>query len=142
MNHLIPFLHANWMLATAVVVVLLALLLVELKHRLTAAVSVSAQDSVLKVNQKNAQIIDVRSTEDFKKGHIVDAQSHPNASVKDLVERLKKHQEHPILVVCASGNQSKLMAVGLKKHGFTSVHAIEGGINTWKKASLPTIKES
>jgi rhodanese-related sulfurtransferase len=44
----------------------------------------------------------------------------------------------PILCMCAKGGQASLGAKLLKDYGFTNVKIIEGGIEGWKNAGLPT----
>lgn len=43
-----------------------------------------------------------------------------------------------IIVHCASGGRSALAAATLQDMGYTNVAHMEGGINAWKEAGLPT----
>ncbi len=42
------------------------------------------------------------------------------------------------IVHCAAGGRSALAAATLKDMGYTNVAHMEGGINAWKEAGLPT----
>ncbi len=46
--------------------------------------------------------------------------------------------DRPIYLICNSGNRSRVAADALVKQGFTSVYNVDGGIQAWLRADLPT----
>ncbi len=44
----------------------------------------------------------------------------------------------PVIVTCGAGGQAALGAYQLKQMGFTNVAFIDGGMQAWKDAGLPT----
>ena len=83
-----------------------------------------------------AFLLDVRTQEEWNKIHI------PNATLIPLDELPSRLQEIPhdkqIIVVCHSGNRSKLGANILREAGFTRVSSMAGGMNAWEQAGYPT----
>jgi len=90
------------------------------------------------INSKNAQIIDVRSAEDFAKGSLPNARNLPTASLKDRHGELKK--DRPVIVVCNSGGSAGPAAAQLRAAGFTDVFVLAGGLAAWREAGLPVRK--
>jgi rhodanese-related sulfurtransferase len=56
------------------------------------------------------------------------------------VKELERFKEKPVIVSCATGNRSGSAAAVLRKHGFTNVVNLAGGIAAWQQAGLPTGK--
>lgn len=47
-------------------------------------------------------------------------------------------QDQPIYVICNSGNRSRVASDHLIKLGYKTVYNVDGGIQAWIKAGLPT----
>ncbi len=72
---------------------------------------------------RGAIILDVRTPDEFKRGHIKGALNLP---LQDLPKSGKlKNKNQPIITCCASGMRSAAAASTLKKAGFTDV--LNGG---------------
>jgi rhodanese-related sulfurtransferase len=87
------------------------------------------------INSKNAQVLDVRSAEDFAKGSLPGARNVPAASVKDRAGELKK--DRPVIVVCNSGTTAGPAAAQLRAAGVAEVFVLAGGLAAWREAGLP-----
>ncbi len=82
-------------------------------------------------------IIDVRTPEEFSKGHL------PNAKNIDWrgndfdkqVASLDKTK--PVFVYCLSGGRSSSAASAMRASGFKEVYELDGGIMKWRGANLP-----
>lgn len=83
----------------------------------------------------SAQILDVRTKEEFAAGHIAKAILIPWTD-KDFEARAVKELDpkKPILVYCRSGRRSAEAIAALVKLGFTDIRHLEGGIIAWQKA--------
>ena len=88
-----------------------------------------------------AQVLDVRTKEEFAAGHLAKAVLIPWTD-KDFATRAAKELDpgKPLLVYCRSGRRSAEAAAALVKLGFTDVRNVEGGILAWEKAKLPIVK--
>jgi hydroxyacylglutathione hydrolase len=86
--------------------------------------------------QKNVvYILDVRSDTEYREGHITGAHHIFYGDLADHLDELPRDQD--IVVQCASGVRSQIAASLLRKHDFTQVSNLRGGIEAWEKAGLP-----
>lgn len=92
------------------------------------------------VNRENALLIDVRSGDKFREGHIHGSENVPLEQLEDEVERLKKLHDRPIILACELGNQANSGGVKLLKAGIKPVYRLKGGIEAWKGEKLPLVK--
>ncbi len=69
---------------------------------------------------RNAEIIDVRTTAEYQRGHLEGAHSLPYTRMKHHLEGLPRNR--PLFVHCASGKRASLATSFLKAHGFNAVH--------------------
>lgn len=92
------------------------------------------------INHKNAFILDVRQPEEYKGGHIINAQLIPLGDLQARIGELSKYKDKPVVVVCRSGNRSGSACATLTKQGFTEAYNLAGGMMAWQKANLPTRK--
>jgi rhodanese-related sulfurtransferase len=79
-------------------------------------------------------VLDVRSPEEFAKGHVpgalnIDINAPGFASKVGNLDKSK-----PILVNCHAGSRGAIAAAELAKLGFKTVCNLEGGLSAWEKA--------
>lgn len=83
-------------------------------------------------------LIDVRTPQEYAEAHLKGAINMDYYS-KDFVEQIKAIDPNKtILLYCKSGNRSGQAAAVLKKHGFSKVYDLEGGISNWISSGKPT----
>jgi thioredoxin len=83
----------------------------------------------------DVQLLDVRSAEEYKQGHIENAMLaniNDNNEFNTRIAALDKNK--PVYVYCLGGGRSHRAAEILKKYGFKEVVDLKGGINAWKSA--------
>jgi rhodanese-related sulfurtransferase len=69
---------------------------------------------------QGAQVVDVRSSQEFAKGHADDAINIPLSEIRSrAVAELDRHR--PVIVCCASGTRSAIARRQLVKLGFPRV---------------------
>ncbi len=98
-------------------------------------------EAVILINRSNALVLDVRGDAEFAAGHITDARHIPLAKLAERIKELEKFKDKPILVNCQSGVQTGKACDILRKHEFTKVHNLQGGLNAWIAAKLPVVKD-
>jgi thioredoxin len=83
-----------------------------------------------------ATIIDVRTPDEFSKGHLANANNYDwNGNEFDKqIAPLDKSK--PIFIYCLSGGRSSSAASKMRSEGFT-VYELDGGIMKWRGANLP-----
>ena len=70
--------------------------------------------------KKGAQIIDVRTKDEFQGGHIRGSVNIPLQNLNGNLSKIKK--DKPVITCCASGMRSASAKSSLKSNGFTEVH--------------------
>jgi len=81
---------------------------------------------------KNAQLLDVRTSEEFSRGHLDKAQNldwYEKDAFAAKASKLDKSK--PVFVYCAAGARSKKAADKLSEMGFSQVYDLQGGYVKW-----------
>ena len=90
----------------------------------------------------NALLVDVRTPDEFSKGHLVNAKNIDwNGSTFDK-EISSIDKSKPVFVYCLSGGRSGQAASKMRADGFTLVYELDGGIMKWRGANLPETTEA
>jgi len=90
-----------------------------------------------RLKDPGAQVVDVRTAEEFAKGHIAGALNNDWLE-NGFMERARTlDPAKPVLVYCAAGGRSEEAAAALRKAGFTNVTDLRGGFMGWRKQGLP-----
>ncbi|MDO9575104.1 MAG: rhodanese-like domain-containing protein [bacterium] len=85
-------------------------------------------------------LLDVRSEEEYRSGHIKDAILIPHTEIESRYKELGcKCRE--IVVYCRSGRRSVTASEALVRLGFGRVKNLIGGIIAWEKAGSEVIKD-
>ena len=80
------------------------------------------------------QVVDVREPWEFQRGHVPGAMLIPLGQLSGRLNELDP--EHPVAVICASGNRSQSAAALLGQKGFKTVYNILGGTGAWMQSGL------
>ena len=89
-------------------------------------------------NNQDYIILDVRTPEEFKEGHIEGAILIPVSELEGRLDELPK--DKPIITYCKSGGRSGNAAEILVENGFRKVYDM-GGILDWQEEGYPVICE-
>lgn len=84
-----------------------------------------------------AFILDVREPNEWEQVHIPGATLIPLGTLQARANEVPKDKQ--VVVICHSGNRSKVGRDTLKKAGFTNVTSVNGGMNAWSAAGYPTV---
>jgi len=105
------------------------------------AANLAPAEAVILINRNNVLVLDVREDAEFASGHITDAKHIPLAKLAERIKELEKFKDKPILVNCQAGVRSLKACDILRKHEFTKLHNLQGGLNAWIAAKLPVVKD-
>lgn len=98
-------------------------------------------DQMHKMIQKdNPLIIDIRTPEKFKDGHINGAQNvefHPETF---LTEMDKLPRDRDLYLYCGKGLKTEKARDLVADLEFKNIYLLTGGITSWKKAGYPLVK--
>lgn len=141
MSQFIEFLGNHPLLSGIWVVLFLLIVGSWLKSMFSSIKAISPTQLTLLVNRENAVVIDIRSEDEFRKGHITDAKNIKQADIdSQKLAGLEKQKDAPIIVVCQAGISANKAAASLAKQGFSKVSILQGGMGAWTGASLPVVK--
>lgn len=100
--------------------------------------SINDFDTKLKEKAVIAQLVDVRTTEEFLRGHLRKAANlnFTDDNFEDLV-KAKLDKTRPVFVYCFSGRRSADAATFLRDLGFKEVYDMAGGFAKWTSSSKP-----
>lgn len=82
-------------------------------------------DSYIK---EGATIIDVRSPQEYREGHVDGAISIPDYQIKKEIEKHIPNKDELIVVYCSTGHRSQKAQQILEELGYTNVYNIYEGI--------------
>ena len=139
MQEYLNFVMAHWLLCSALVVLIIALIVVEGSNKVGGIHQWTPHRVVTAINREDALVFDVRPQDLFKKGHITGAINLPLATLAGLQDKVEKYQQR-LIIICATGNQGQVVAQKLKKQGFEKLHILAGGIAAWQADNLPLEK--
>ena len=78
--------------------------------------------------KQGATIIDVRSPQEYKEGHVDGAISIPDYQIKKEIQKHIKDKEELIILYCSTGHRSQNCQKLLEKLGYTNVYNVYEGI--------------
>ena len=82
-------------------------------------------DSYIK---QGATIIDVRSPQEYREGHVDGAISIPDYQIKKEIEKQIQDKDELIVVYCTTGHRSQKAQQILENMGYTNVYNVYEGI--------------
>jgi rhodanese-related sulfurtransferase len=94
----------------------------------------------LRADKKNI-VLDVRTPEEFAKGHIPGA-VNLDFNASDFAKKVAElDKSKTYLVHCAGGNRSARACTAMDKLAFTNLVNLEQGFRAWEKAGKPVEKK-
>ena len=94
-----------------------------------------AEARKLMAEHKDLQLIDVRAPQEFAQGYLEGSQNIPFIDLMEGRHALPK--DKPLLLICSIGGRSFAAVQLLQEKGYTQVYNLDGGIQAWRRASLP-----
>jgi len=85
----------------------------------------------------NAQVVDVRTPQEYAEKHIMRAVNIDYNDAKFEGEFVKLDKTKPVYIYCLSGGRSAKAADFAAKNGFTQVYNLDGGITAWMGEKKP-----
>jgi rhodanese-related sulfurtransferase len=125
----------SWMIWAVVAVVVF--------YFLKPSVPLAARLSPSKVQEdmqaeKGLQLIDVRTPDEFRSGHLPGARNLPLDGLDASSKTLDPNK--PLIVYCRGGHRSSMALKVLAGKGFTQAKHLEGGISAWSAAGFPVVR--
>jgi rhodanese-related sulfurtransferase len=104
------------------------------------APGLSPTQAVLLINREKANVVDVRSAEEFASGHLIGARHVVLDAISAELTKVVPDKKRPLILVCASGMRSQKAQRIAQQLGYENVHSLGGGLKIWQDANLPLEK--
>ncbi|CAM4260604.1 rhodanese-like domain-containing protein [Zobellia roscoffensis] len=98
--------------------------------------SITAEEAKSKIENKEAEVFDVRKESEFLSEHVIDALNTPLDGINDYLNEFPK--DKTFLVHCAGGYRSVIAESILKSRGIHNFIDIGGGFGALKTAEVPS----
>ena len=79
---------------------------------------------------QGAILIDVRSNQEYREGHLQGAINIPDFEIEKRVEREIPKKNQLIVLYCQYGGRSRSSMLIMKKMGYTNIYNLYGGLNS------------
>ena len=86
------------------------------------------------------RFLDVRTPGEFESEHIGGAYNVPLDTLGEHAAELSSSLSDPVMLVCQSGQRARQAGAMLRQAGMVNLHVLEGGVNAWLAAGLPTVR--
>ncbi len=86
---------------------------------------------------ENVVLLDIRDAHEYAiDGYILGSTRIPMSQLTTRVSELDKKAQ--IIVYCRTGGRSARVATWLRQQGFSNIADLDGGVQAWERANLPT----
>lgn len=90
--------------------------------------------------QAGALLVDVREEHEWATGRPQGSVGLPRSHVEFQIERAAPDRDQEILLICAAGARSLLVADALRRMGYARVASVAGGFGRWRGEGLPILE--
>ncbi|GLO59671.1 rhodanese-like domain-containing protein [Vibrio sp. MACH09] len=141
MQEYIDFIQNNMILALVWAGLVVAIVMSFIKSATAAYKEVSPAELTQFINKDEGVVVDIRTKDEFKQGHITGSVHVLPSDIKSgSVPSLEKYKASPITVICKTGTTAQESANLLAKAGYEQVFVLKGGLVSWSEAKMPLIR--
>jgi rhodanese-related sulfurtransferase len=130
---LLDFIADNVILFITFIILILLIAHLEINSLFGSIKKLTPDGLIQLLNGSKVLLIDLRSPEEFKGGHIINAK---NMSLDDI-ESLKINTEQSIVTYGAKDSEAIKAAKTLIELGLEQAYYLEGGISSWVENNMP-----
>ena len=88
-------------------------------------------NELVEKQSRNASIIDVRSEQEYKEGHINGSLNIPGYKINKNILNILQDKNQEIVLYCKIGVRSKKAREKLVKYGYKNVYSLYGGLDNY-----------
>jgi rhodanese-related sulfurtransferase len=88
---------------------------------------------MLASGDKELLLLDVRTKDEYKEGHIKGAKLIPVQVLSGMIDEITDYREKKVIVYCRSGKRSLKASSLLQEKGFKTIYNMDGGIKKWSR---------
>ena len=131
------FIANNIILFIALVVLVFLIFNLETKSLFGKVQKLSCDELTKLLNNSKITLVDFRTAEEFKSGHIITA---INLNLEDI-EKLDTKNDNPFVAYASTDSDALKAALKFSKLGIQQVFYLEGGIKSWIENNMPLTGE-
>jgi len=139
MDRLLDYFTNHPLLAGAAALLTFLVLGYELRQRGTGGATVAPHEAIRMMNS-GAVLVDLRSANQFKDGHIVGARNVPGDQLAADAKALERLAGKSLVLYCDNGATTQAALRTLARAGAKDVFSLRGGLAAWKQENLPVVK--
>lgn len=95
----------------------------------------------MQASKQGALLLDVRTPEEYRDGHIAGALNIPVDQVAARHGVLGAGHDREVIVYCKSGKRAARAQQTLQSLGYRNVRLLEGSMQTWQAEQRPVVRE-
>lgn len=112
----------------------LLVVLVSCNSRGQVNTNLSTQEFEQGITAQNSQLLDVRTADEYRSGHIAHSLQANWNNQQEFLQRVQHiDKSAPVYVYCAAGVRSRAAAQWMRSNGYTNVYELNGGFVKWKQ---------
>ena len=134
------FILKNLTLSIILLILLIILITIEIISYTEKKYILKPSQVIELINHHNAIIIDVRTTTEYNKQHIINSINIPYKFLESDITVFKKYRNKTVIIIHSKNSLAKNTIKLLNKIGINNTFYIKNGINSWIKENLPTKK--
>ncbi len=119
----------QWYHYTLIGVIIFLITLVVISYFQAKKASSKLDAETFKQNMRKGQLIDVRTKQEFKSGHINGARNISVTTIGRDYQKLRK--DLPVYIYCSTGRRSSRAAIYLTSKGFNEIYELDKGLKNW-----------
>ncbi len=139
MDRLLDYFTNHPVLAGAAVVMAFLTIGFELRQRGAGSSAVAPNEAIRMMNG-GAVLVDLRSANQFKDGHIAGARNVPGDQLLAESKALERLAGKTLVLYCDNGATTGAALRTLARAGARNVYSLRGGLAAWKQENLPVVK--
>ncbi|MGP1958201.1 MAG: rhodanese-like domain-containing protein [Arsenophonus sp.] len=141
-QEIMEFISRHSILSITWIILLITIIILIINSLFAKTKNITCSQAIQLINREEAITIDLRSHDDFRKGHIIYSVNLTPLEIKNNnIGELKKHKKKPIIVVSENGIEAFKPAEQLVQYGFERVFFLKEGIIGWSSENLPLAKK-
>lgn len=103
--------------------------LLNYRKRYSNEITYSELNRIVKKGE-NVYIVDVRSNQEYKEGHLPNAINIPVYEIENKIDEYVKDKNAIIILYCQTGNRSRKALQKLAKKGYNNLYNLKGGLDS------------
>ena len=138
LQEIMPFVSKHPIISLVWVALLISVIVPTVKGLFSKVKTIPRSTAIALINKEEAIVVDTRTRDDFRRGHIIDAVNLTPSEIKDNnLGEVEKHKNRPVILVSANGMELVKPAESLLKAGFERVFVLKDGLSGWTGDNLP-----